>query len=136
MVKATLLRPYHEEVQTLGTFIAFNDDREEFNCKTLELPDLNNAKYISRIPSGIYCVQKRYSKTFGYHYHVKDVIGRTVILFHAGNSYHQTEGCILVGSDYYDIDNDGNLDVTNSVRTLGKMLAFCGDEFELRIIDL
>jgi hypothetical protein len=52
---------------------------------------------------------------------VVDVQGRTYILIHAGNLYTHTLGCILVGEDFLDINDDGYPDVTNSGATLQKL---------------
>ncbi|MBO0323447.1 hypothetical protein J0X14_14155 [Muricauda sp. CAU 1633] len=136
MVKGILIRHTHEDRQTLSNLFLFDGDGLDFSCKALELPDEGNERNVSRIPSGKYTCKKRTSDKYGQHYHVTDVDGRSLILIHAGNYYTQTRGCILVGQDYYDINNDGYMDVTSSKYTMRLLLDFAFDEFELTIIDL
>lgn len=126
----------NDHAQTLGHFILYNDMDVAMQCKSLELPDLNNQIKVSRIPADIYLCQKRYSKKYGWHYIIKDVHGRTWILIHFGNYKDDTLGCILLGSDYVDINNDGHLDVTNSRNTMNLLNALAPDEFTLVINDI
>ena len=49
--------------------------------------------------------------------------------------FFNSTGCILVGSEFRDINHDGKLDVINSKRTLRKMLQILPEEFDLHIID-
>lgn len=136
-VKAILIRYDHSsKKQTLGELLVYNEEGERFSCKTLELPDNDNIRFESRIPEGNYEVKCRWSSSYGRHLHVLNVVDRDWILIHAGNYHHQTEGCILVGNDFYDLNNDGEMDVTRSQKTLTKLLEFCGEEFTLEIIDL
>ena len=121
-------------VQALGRlYVLENSYRTIFSCDTLELPWKNNQVKISHIPAGIYSVVKRTSSKFKLHFHLTDTKGRAYILSHAGNTYRDIEGCILVGSDLKDIDNDGHLDVINSKKTLEKLLDLMPDKFTLTI---
>ena len=64
-------------------------------CKTIELPWKNNQRRISCIPTGRYELAKRYSQKFKHHIYVKDVEGRSFILFHpANNALKELNGCI------------------------------------------
>lgn len=81
---------------------------------TIELPWKNNAKRISCIPTGTYTVKRRWSKKLGHHFHLTDVPNRELILIHVGNYNEQTQGCILVGNDFKDINNDNVIDITES----------------------
>ena len=69
----------------------------EFACLTLELPWRDNHRYISSIPKGDYSIERRNSMRFGAVVEVKYVSGRSDILFHSGNTYRDTNGCILLG---------------------------------------
>lgn len=72
---------------------------------TAELPWKDNQKGKSCIPYGEYECEIVDSPKFGLSYQVKDVVGRTHILFHAGNwagdeeaGYaSDSDGCILIG---------------------------------------
>ena len=71
----------------------------EFNgqtiCKTIELPWLQNQHSISCIPEGVYILQKRFSKRFKEHIHIKAVPGRHLILIHPANdALKELQGCI------------------------------------------
>lgn len=68
---------------------------EKFLCHTIELPWLNNKRNISCIPEGTYEIIPRFSKRFQNHLNIKNVKGRSLILFHPGNNaLKDLEGCI------------------------------------------
>ena len=95
-----------------------------WGCKTLELPWRGNATGKSCIPPGVYDMHYRRSPTIermtkGEHlsgWELQSVPGRSLILFHPGNSVVDTEGCILVGSDFsgWTVDNEFRWTVTAS----------------------
>ena len=132
-MEATIKRIKYQEKQTLGEFTLFKDGHEIFNCKTLELPDLDNAFQKSHIPKGTYKVVPRTSIKFKNHFHILDVPNRTYILIHAGNYYTDILGCILVGDSFAYINKDSYLDVTNSVKTLKRLLELSPKGFKLTI---
>lgn len=85
-----LLRTYHGQ----GTNGEIWVDGE-FVCYAIELPWLDNVRNNSCIPVGTYPLTKRYSKKFKWHILVKDVVGRSEILFHpANNALIELQGCI------------------------------------------
>jgi len=129
-----IVRELFDKEQTIGTF-TISDDKGVilFQCKTLELPWLDNASKISCIPIGCYVVKSRFSKKYSNHLHVTNVEGRSYILIHNGNYYTDILGCILVGDRLKDINKDGLKDVTNSVVTLKKLLAIVPNKFNLEI---
>lgn len=118
-----LKRIEENEKQTLGKLV-FGD--EELELVTLELPDKNNRRGISRIPKGKYNVIPRWSQKYGEHYIVQDVPYRSYILFHHGNYYNETKGCILVGEAFKDINGDGITDIVYSKRAMSRMNKLLG----------
>ncbi|GJM64903.1 DUF5675 family protein [Persicobacter diffluens] len=72
---------------------------------TIEPPWRGNQRQISCIPPGEYQCKIRYSRRFGWCYHLTDVEGRSWILTHSGNVAGATDrgfkshslGCILFG---------------------------------------
>lgn len=67
---------------------------------TLERPWLDNKRGESCIPKGTYqCVPVK-SPKFGPTFLVRDVPGRSEILFHKGNLSDDSHGCILVGEAF------------------------------------
>ena len=67
----------------------------KFSCFTIELPWRDNKRNISCIPEGVYEIQPRFSKKFQHHLIVKDVKGRSYILFHPANDANkELLGCI------------------------------------------
>ncbi|MBK5213368.1 MAG: hypothetical protein JJE55_06885 [Flavobacteriaceae bacterium] len=133
-MEATIKRRFFEDRQTLGDFRLEANCKVLFECKTLELPWLNNEKQKSCIPAGKYQVVSRFSPKFKNHFHVLDVPGRSYILIHPGNYYTDILGCILVGDKLSDVNGDGRRDVTNSKNTLAKLLKLAPEGFELTII--
>lgn len=85
-----LLRTYHSQGTNGEIWIG-----GEFVCYAIELPWLDNVRNNSCIPEGIYVLSKRYSKKFKWHVLVKDVYGRSEILFHPANDARiELRGCI------------------------------------------
>jgi hypothetical protein len=122
------------KLQTIGHAVVANPlGIIIFDFHTLELPYLDNKKQISCILAGVYKCVKRWSKKYGWHWHVLDVEGRTLILIHFGNYFNETLGCILVGKDLKDLNKDGLEDVTDSLTTMNKLRSILPDEFELEI---
>lgn len=126
----------NDSKQTLGHFILYDGIKKVFECKSLELPDRDNQRSVSRIKAKIYKVELRWSKKYGWHFHVKDVEGRSWILIHFGNYYTDIRGCILLGNSFVDINSDGHLDVTSSKNTIRKLLKIAPKKFNLLINDL
>lgn len=125
-----------EENESLGELIVWDGLKRIFECKTLELPDKENQKNISRIPEGSYWCAPRKSKKHGDHFHILNVEGRSLVLFHTLNRYTQTRGCIGVGTSFSHIDDDGILDVIWSQHTLDKMVKLFPEGFRVFIIDM
>lgn len=70
-------------------------------CLTLERSWQNNQQGISCIPpSGDYQVGPHNTPEKPNCWEIMNVQGRTGVLFHAGNSIIDTEGCILVGFQF------------------------------------
>ena len=95
-------------------------------CVTLERAWKQNQKNISCIPRGFYLCKRVASPKFGNTFEIKDVPGRSLILFHKGNISDDTHGCIIVG-EYFDTQNE-----INSVKSSG--IAF--QEFLQRTKDI
>jgi hypothetical protein len=134
---AFLSRKYGEK-QTTGHICFFDGDDLVFDCKTLEPPWKYNLKnesciYESTIDQPYFHVKKHISPTYGLCFKVFGVKGRSEILFHLGNYYDNTDGCILVGEAFGDINKDGLKDVINSKDTFDKMMEKLPDSFKLYI---
>ena len=86
---------YHSTA-TLGIMLV--DDEPLFT--TFELPWVGNTQNLSRIPFGYYPATRIISPRFGVTMKLDHVVGRTSILFHAGNTERDTKGCILLGMGF------------------------------------
>ena len=67
---------------------------------TLERPWADNQENISCIPPGRYRCERVRSPKFGWTFEVKNVPGRTHVMFHNGSFIEDTKGCILVGEEF------------------------------------
>lgn len=72
---------------------------------TLEPAWRDNKRRISCIPNGTYKAKRKRSPKFGPTYQVCQVLNRTHIIFHVGNTLRDTEGCILLGLRFGKIGN-------------------------------
>lgn len=133
----SIIRHSTNELATYGTLRVIKNDKIIFECCTLERGWLDNQTGISCIPAGIYNVTKTYSNRFKKPlYLINDVPGRAGIRIHPANFASQLNGCVALGSSFADINNDGILDVTNSVVTQNKFDEVMNNmPFKLEIVD-
>lgn len=123
-----IIDSFHSQDCTLGRLFY-----GKFQCFTLELPWLGNSRNISCIPAGNYSAKKYESPKFGTVILINEVPNRSMIEIHAGNYTRQIQGCILVGDGIKYLDGDSIPDVTNSKKTLAKLLDKLPDSFEVEI---
>ena len=107
----------------IGTLAIYDREQNEiFICDTLELLYNENKKNISSIPKGTYTVTRRFSAKFKKHLYINLVPNRDLILIHVGNTKLDSKGCILVGNLYIDSILEKNFRLTDSRKTLEKIL--------------
>ena len=137
MKSVIIKRENYSAHQVTGHLYIFDETglQHQFNCFTLELPDLGNQRRISCIPPGTYkCTLNKGQGHINYpHYDVLNVKGRDGIKIHVGNYHTDILGCILVGSSLIDMNGDGDKDVTSSGVTLKKLIDILGNSFTLTI---
>ena len=81
---------------------------------SLELPDRGNQPFISCVNPGEYFL-KRYSSTkYPNVWQLVDVKGRDLVLTHWGSFLKDTQGCILIGEKFADLNNDGVTEIAES----------------------
>ncbi len=83
-----------------GTFGTIHEESFAPFAVTLEREWLNNEIDISCIPAGEYCCHRINSPKHGWTYEVKDVVGRTYIMFHVANLLSELKGCIAIGESF------------------------------------
>lgn len=121
-------------VETVGVLYTVNGNKA-FAARTLELTYKNNQRDISSIPKGTYTVLWTSSPRLGkYTYEVQNVLGRSGIRIHSFNYFSEVKGCIGLGSGLSDLNNDGQLDIVNSTKTISDFENFMGRKpFKLKI---
>lgn len=126
--------PIDKPKQTEGVLYLIKDNKILFDCKTLELPWLNNNRRVSCIPAGKYKAIKHVSPKFGNCLWIKNVPNRSEILIHPANYVNQLLGCIALGNKHIDINKDGLMDVADSKITVNKLLDLIeGKEIDIEI---
>ena len=93
-------------------------------CFTLENPWKNNGPCVSCIPEGEYTCRPHNGTKYRDTWEVKDVEGRSAILFHAGNTEPDTKGCILPGSFIGNLG--GERAVLSSRQAMEKLRGYIG----------
>jgi len=134
MKRLVLHRLKKTDTRTLGRLIAFDDVEIIGIFTTLELPFKNNERNISCILGGYYIIEPRRSDKFGEHLIVNNVLNRDLILFHAGNTPSNTEGCILIGNRFANINADPEFEVVDSRNAMKKLTAIITAPAELIIL--
>lgn len=134
----TITRTKSTKDATYGNLRVIQNDKVLFECKTLERPWVDNKNNVSCIPPGTYDVMKTYSNRFKKPLYLIDKVpGRSGVRIHPANFVSQLQGCIALGDKHQDINNDGILDVTNSVATQKKFDEVMNNmPFKLELIDL
>lgn len=120
MYTIKITRHQQNENQTIGSLDLFNNENELlFSCVTLERGWNNNTKNISCVPKGNYKAVFEYSPRFKTSlWELKDVPNRSECKFHSSNYWYQLNGCIALGLQVLDINNDNFTDVTKSKPTM------------------
>jgi hypothetical protein len=119
---------------TTGTFGTIYRSDGSILCHTVERPWENNEPLVSCIPNGnFYRCTSWISPSKGHVWRIQDVPDRSDILIHAGNTYLDSEGCLICGDSFGTVHNLPA--VLNSVATLDKLRAELPDMFFLTITD-
>lgn len=103
-----------------GTYGVLIDDTRPF-AVTLERPWVDNQPNVSCIPAGTYTCARKQSPRFGNTFEITGVPGRSHILFHAGNTAADTEGCVLVAEEFTTMR--GGMAVGSSRRGFSELMA-------------
>jgi len=119
-----------------GTFgiIRYND---RLICHSLELPDIDNKPFISRIPNGSYHAEIIFFKNKYPAIYIKDVPGRSGIVIHIANRTEEIQGCIAPGT-YIKFEKTGEKVVYESSNALKKIVKTVQDDKHLivRVIEI
>lgn len=132
------VKRWYRDMATYGNVDVINDTGSSiFQCKSLELPWKENRRSVSCIPEGEYDVIKEgpTTKRPYIYFRVLNVPGRDGILWHPGTYTSHIKGCTLPGEKLLDINEDGVLDITNTAKTLKKLVDLLPDKFKLRIVN-
>jgi hypothetical protein len=123
-----------EENRRWGTFGALRIDKQVF-CATLEPADLENRQMVSSIPAQQYMIERHLSPRHGTTFKIQDVPDRSDVLFHPGNLFSNTAGCVLLGRDWGRLHEARG--VTASGITFERFMAIMAgiDEAHLTIIE-
>ncbi len=121
------------EQVTLGLL---HDEENNVIAHTLELPWRENEPDASCIPAGRYPAHRYLSPKRGYEVFMLDgVPDRSAIELHIGNTVSDTDGCILLGDSFGQIDDQ--LAVLNSRDGFASFMSLLAGEqnFMLTVID-
>jgi hypothetical protein len=136
-MKCVISRSYGPS-ETKGYFAIFDGSVLDYHCFTLELPNNGNLPFVSCIPEGVYYMVKYNHPEKGWIFLIQGVRGREGVELHAGNfatgKKIDTEGCILPGLAFQDIDGNGTLDIIESKIALGKIMGYLPDTTKLYVI--
>lgn len=115
-----------------GTFGVLLIDGRPF-AVSLERPWRNNRCGESCIPEGEYTCARVNSTKFGLTWMVKDVPGRGEILFHAGNTFKDSHGCILV-AEKFATWSDGTTSIADSRLGMAELMSLTRDVVSFNLI--
>ena len=111
--------------------VLFSDDGVPF-ALTLERPWLNNLPNQSCIPEGRYLAIRHVSPKFGETFWLQDVPGRSGILFHKGNNTTDSQGCILIGEQFNQVN--GEPGITHSSAGFQEFMRLCEGKAEIIVV--
>lgn len=125
----TIKRIAHRDDGTFGVLLA---DGAPF-AVTLERPWRDNRRGESCIPVGEYTCVRVNSPKFGSTWMVRDVPGRSEILFHAGNTFADSHGCILV-AEKFATWADGSTSIADSKLGMADLMSLTRDRVSFYLI--
>ena len=135
--KTVIIREYLPE-ETKGKLFVMNGCDKILELVSLELPWKDNKKGISCIIPGDYWLVKITRPNGDPAFLVKDVPGRSEILFHIANyaagKKIDLEGCIAPGMSFADLNGDGYLDAKSSTDAMNHLLKTLPQKSKLIII--
>lgn len=110
------------QTHSFGMCYVFDEQKNLlFSSFSLERGWRDNQNNISCLPAGNYPLVYEYSDRFKKNlWEIKESGHRKECKFHTANYWYQLNGCIALGDSRADINNDGELDITNSGKTLEK----------------
>lgn len=124
-MKTVISRRYRPNLTT-GKLIVFDQDSKVLELVSLELPDRGNRKDCSCIPEGTYPLKKITRPNGDPAFLIEDVPGRSEILIHKGNfaagKKIDSQGCILPGLYFTDLNRDDNMDAAESTKAMERLL--------------
>ena len=130
--------------ETQGGLFIMEGTKIIYQCVMLELPKLIipmklNSQKINCIPGNmIYLCKKIIRPNGDQAIHVLNVPGRTAVLWHKGNYATglkvDTEGCLLPGLRFVDLNKDGEIDIADSTKAMSDLLSLMPDEFKFHIL--
>lgn len=130
--------------ETQGGLFIMDGTKIIYQCVMLELPKFIvpyrlNSQKINCIPGDMIYTVKKIIRPNGQHaFHVQNVPGRTAVLWHIGNYATSllidTEGCLLPGLRFVDLNKDGDMDVADSTQAMSDLLSLMPSEFKFHIL--
>nr|BDD47663.1 hypothetical protein 12 [bacterium] len=103
---------------------------------TIELPEKDNKRNVSRIPPGYYPARRLVHPRFGKSFVIDNVTDRDGIMIHPLNFAEQSRGCIGVGQTFKDLNQDGRQDITNSRQTIDNLYDLAvAEKLRVQIVD-
>ncbi len=117
--------------KTNQTFGVLLDENDLPICLTLELPWRENKRNSSCIPIGIYQCDLVKNDKFKEVYQISNVENRSGILIHPGNTISDSQGCILLGKEFGEIN--GKPAVLKSVLAFQRLKEIVGEGFKMKI---
>jgi hypothetical protein len=136
-MKVILSRMYGKD-ETKGLLMVIDSTVVEYFFKTLEPPNNGNIPFMSCINEGTYWMIKYHSPTKNeWVFLILDVPGREGVEMHVGNfavgKKTDTDGCILPGMSFVDLNGDGTLDVADSKKAMDKLMSILPNKIKLII---
>jgi hypothetical protein len=121
--------------RVLSDLFVYAGISQQAKMAVLELSWKGNARKVSCIPAGQYIITPEEHPTKGKVFRLSHVDGRSGILVHRGNSPADTEGCLILGMRFADLDADGIFEVSQSAHAMEILWQLVPEEADLFIFD-
>ena len=112
MIKEILYLNRHPDQSIITTGVMFHQNMPF--AVTLEPPDRGNIPMISCIPTGEYLLHHYSSQKYPDTWQIMNVRDRDKVLVHWGSFVRDTQGCVLIGEKFTDLNKDGITEIAES----------------------